>query len=115
MFKLNFVLTLLNIMAISNERKKLIKECVKSAVERIRKITELSFNRESHHKSGRSGSHGKKYNKIATAILNHKNDTNYLRDTRCFDNNEEKTLVVKEFEKHSGVFHNRAKSINHKS
>lgn len=101
-------------MAISINRIKLIKKCVKDAVEVIRKITELAFNKEGHHKSGRSGSHGKKFNKIATAILNSKNSNDYLNEKACHDNNEEKKIVVEEFQKQSQIFLNRAKSINHK-
>ena len=101
-------------MAISAERKKEIKRCVENAVEILRKETERSFNKENHHKSGRSGGHGKKFNIISTAIIRNKNNLNYLNKTECFENDEEKKEVVAEFEKYSKMFHNRAKSISHK-
>lgn len=77
-------------------------------------MVELSFNKEGHHKSGRSGGHGKKFNIISSAITRQKNSGNYLAATGCYQNEEEKKVVMAEFEKKAKMFHNRAKSINHR-
>lgn len=37
-----------------------------------------------------------------------------LAETGCFENDEEKVLVMNELAKHADRFVNRAKSINHK-
>ncbi|MEY2829263.1 MAG: hypothetical protein RIQ33_1121 [Bacteroidota bacterium] len=55
-------------MPISKNRKKEISDCVEESVSKIRKETELQFNKDNYHKSGRSGEHGKKFNRISTVI-----------------------------------------------
>lgn len=100
-------------MPISNERKREIIDCVQMAADEIRKETELEFNWQGHHKANRSGNHGKKYNIISTTIKNKKNNATYLAQTGCFDNIEERNLVLLEFDKHSKRYHNKAKGINH--
>ncbi len=102
-------------MSIQNIRKREIKKCVELKVKDIARTTELEFNKEQHHKSGRSGDHGKKFNKISTAISNFKNNTNGLNSTLCFQNDEEKNFVTEELTKHSKQYQQKAKSINHPS
>lgn len=102
-------------MAIEDLRKKEIKLCVDHVVKAIAKATELDFNKEQHHKSGRSGDHGKKFNKISTAISNFKNDITSLNDTLCFNNDEERNYVSQELIKYSKQYQQKAKSINHPS
>lgn len=91
-----------------------LKECVKNVVSEIRKTVELSFNKMSHHKSGRSGNHGKKFNIISQTIIRNKNSEDFLNSTNCFKNTAQKKLVIEEFEKIAKSFQLKAGSINHK-
>lgn len=101
-------------MPINADRRDAILDCVDNVVSRIRKDTELQFNREEYHKSGRSGGHGKKFNRIAGRLREVNRSQRELAATGCFDNDEEKKLVTTELAKRANRFVNQAKSINHK-
>ncbi len=91
-----------------------IQQCVENVVSKIRKQVELDFNKNNHHKSGRSGCHGKKFNIISQTIIRSKNDNSFLVETGCFKDDKEKKIVIQELIKHSNIFFEKAKSINHK-
>lgn len=98
---------------ISKNRIKEIKECVKAQIDDIRIETEVKFNQIRHYKSGRSGSHGKKFNMLSTAIIQAHNQVNRGNVGQCFNNVEERKIVDAEFKKISKMNQERGKEINH--